>query len=103
MAGGLQTSRGGNGPGGITNLTAQTTGSSQTITLTQPSNIITIINYSAGTLAVDFNGGTPSTSATGGNGIQIVASGSFTYDGCAIPGFSLIGSAGSLLYGIVAH
>jgi hypothetical protein len=103
MAGGMQVSRGGNGPGGITNLTAQTTGSAQTITLTAASNVITIVNYSVGTLSVDFNGGTPTTSASGGNGIQIAASNNFTYDGCAISSFSLIGSAGSLLYGIVAH
>ena len=110
MAFGYQISRGGQGPGGITNLTAQTTGSKQTITLTQPSNQITVINYSnSATLAVDFNGGTPSTSSSGGNGVQIPPSAStgqpssFKYDGPALTTFTLIGSAGSALYGIVAY
>jgi hypothetical protein len=103
MAGGMQVSRGGNGPGGITNLTAQTTGSVQTVTLTAPSNVISIINYSSGILGIDFNGGTPTTSASGGNGLQIGASNNFTYDGCALTSFTLIGSAGSLLFGIIAH
>lgn len=107
MAGGLQTSRGGNGPGGITNFTAQTTGSLQTVTLTQPANIIRVFNYSGTSIAVDFNGGTPVVSASGGNGIQIPAlsgsvPGSVTYDGSTLTTFTLIGTA-SLLYGVLAN
>jgi len=102
MSGGLQTSRGGNGQGGITNYTYNTSGAVDTITLTQPSNVITILNQAAsGTIAVDFNGGTPVVGV--GNGIDIPAGAGFTWDGVALQSFTLIGSAGSLQVGIIAH
>lgn len=102
MAGGLQVSRGGQGPGGITNFTANTTGSLQTISLVQPSTIITILNQAAsGTISVDFNGGVPVVGV--GNGLDIPFGAGFTWDGAALSSFTLIGSAGSLQYVIIAH
>lgn len=103
MAGGFQTSRGGNGPGGITNLTANTTGSVQVVTLSQPCCIITIINQGTGTqvLSVDFNNGTPVIGV--GNGVDIPAGAGFTWDGVPLIGFTLLGSVASIQYVIVAH
>jgi hypothetical protein len=103
MSGGMQTSRGGNGASGVTNLTANTTGSVQTITLTQPSTQITIINQGTGTnvLSIDFNGGTPVIGV--GNGVDIPAAGSFTWDGVALTGFTMLGSAAAIQYCLVAH
>lgn len=102
MAGGLQISRGGNGPGGITNLTANTTGSLQTITLVAPSNIITIINQGTSTnvISVDFNSGTPVVGV--GVGIDIPAGSSYTWDGCALTGFTMTSNA-TIQYVLVAH
>lgn len=106
MSGGLQTSRGGQGPGGITNVVANIPNVVTKVSLTQPSNVITIINYSSSTgnnvtLAVDFNGGTPVIGV--GNGIDIPPGASFEYDGVALSSFTLIGSAASDTYAVVAH
>lgn len=103
MAGGLQTSRGGQGPGGITNLTATIPSVATLVSLSQPSTIVTIVNYSTVIiLSVDFNGGTPVVGV--GNGINIAPSANFTWDGTALTRFSIIGSGvTSDTFGVVAH
>lgn len=102
MSGGLQVSRGGNGPAGMTSITASIPNTSTTVSLVTPSNIITIVNYSTATgvnsiIYLNFLG-----AATASN-FAILPGGAFTYDGVAVQSFQIIGSAAGDTYGVFAH
>jgi len=98
MAGGLQVSRGCNGPTGITSTTTAIPNTSTTITLVALSNVITITNYSSTTI-IYIN---PNGAATTSN-FAIAPNSSFTYDGMPLNSFQIIGSAASGNYGVWAQ
>jgi hypothetical protein len=103
----MKISRDGNGGLGITSTTAAIPGTSTTVTLLQPSNQITITNYSLAsgnntTLYINFGGAAVTTNYS----LPAGASGAFNslkYDGPAISTFQILGSAAADNYGVFAY
>lgn len=99
MSFGYQISRGGNGPAGVTSRSIAIPGANLIVSLLQPSNIIIIANYSAGTaIFISFLGAATTSS------FEIAAGASFVYDGPAVTSFQVIGAANpSGNFGVFAY
>lgn len=96
---GFQTSRGGNGPAGMTSLRAAQSGTgSSLVALTSASNRIKITNYdSTNPLFVDFYG-VPTTAS-----YAVAAGKDLEYDGPAISNFRVFSNNQSVVYGVFAY
>lgn len=94
---GIQTTQAGNGPPGMTNVSAAITNASQTVTFTQPSVVVTITNNSS-TNVLNF---TFSATATSSN-YAINPLQSYTYCGPPLTSVSVIGTNSSGNYSVFA-
>ena len=99
MSGGLQISRGGNGPTGMTSLTATIPNVSTAVNLTAPSNVFCLVNYSS-TVSIYVSCISPATSSN----FTVKPGASYSYDGVPVSTFYILGSTTtSDLYGVYGH
>lgn len=87
-----------NGPIGDTNVTGNIPATTTTVTFTQPSTQVTIVNGSSTTILY-FNFFAAATLSN----FQILPNSAFTYDGNPRTFVNIIGSAASGTYSIFAH
>lgn len=96
---GIQTTQAGNGPGGMTNLTAAIAATSTTVTLANPCVVVTITNNSSSAVINIVLSGTAATATNYAiNPLQ-----SYTYNGPPITAVSIIGTASSGNYSILSY
>jgi hypothetical protein len=94
---GIQTTQAGNGPTGMTNVSAAITNASATVTLVQPSVVVTITNNSS-TAVLNISFSPPATTSNYAiNPLQ-----SYTYCGPPLTAVALIGTNSSGNYSILA-
>lgn len=89
---------GGQGPTGMTTLTAAIPAASTTVTLTAVSSYITIVNLST-TTTLYWSPVSPATTSN----FSIAPSSAYSYSGSGLTVFYVIGSAASGNFAVVAH